>query len=175
MRGRLGHGASRPDRGCAIIPDPAARSAVHVHWRSMASDGRTCATRRPLADSGPPCTPGSTTSEFIAAHNAPFDRSVLQACCATCTVFVTPRVPFICTVQLARAQWGIYPTRLPDVCRRIRIPSTSPRRGVRCAGVCAHRAYGGGRGLASRATVTSQPTLIPSPCRPHPQIRREST
>ena len=60
-------------------------------------------------------------AEFIAAHNAPFDRSVLQACCAVYGIR-TPRVPFICTVQLARAQWGIYPTRLSDVCRRIRIP-----------------------------------------------------
>ena len=33
-----------------------------------------------------------------------------------------PRVPFTCTVQLARSQWGICPTRLPDVCRRLRIP-----------------------------------------------------
>ena len=29
---------------------------------------------------------------------------------------------FTCTVQLARAQWGIRPTKLPDVCRRLRIP-----------------------------------------------------
>ena len=60
-------------------------------------------------------------AEFIAAHNALFDRSVLQACCAMYGIRM-PRVPFICTVQLARAQWGIYPTRLPDVCRRLRIP-----------------------------------------------------
>ena len=60
-------------------------------------------------------------AEFIAAHNAPFDRSVLQACCAMYGIRV-PRLPFTCTVQLARSQWGIYPTRLPDVCRRLRIP-----------------------------------------------------
>ena len=60
-------------------------------------------------------------AEFIAAHNAPFDRSILLACCATYSIRA-PRVPFTCTVQLARAQWGVYPTRLPDVCRRLRIP-----------------------------------------------------
>ena len=60
-------------------------------------------------------------TEFIAAHNAPFDRSILHACCATYGIPV-PRMPFTCTVQLARAQWGIYPTRLPDVCRRLGIP-----------------------------------------------------
>ena len=60
-------------------------------------------------------------AEFIAAHNASFDRNVLQACCAMYGIR-TPRTPFTCTVQLARAQWGIHPTRLPDVCRRLRIP-----------------------------------------------------
>ena len=60
-------------------------------------------------------------AEFIAAHNAGFDRSVLLACCAACGV-QPPTLPFVCTVRLARSQWGIYPTRLPDVCRRLRIP-----------------------------------------------------
>ena len=60
-------------------------------------------------------------AEFIAAHNAPFDRSILRACCGKYGIRV-PQVPFTCTVQLARSQWGIYPTRLPDVCRRLRIP-----------------------------------------------------
>ncbi len=58
---------------------------------------------------------------FVAAHNAPFDRSVLHACCARYRL-LPPRTRFTCTVQLARAQWGIRPTRLPDVCRRLRIP-----------------------------------------------------
>ena len=60
-------------------------------------------------------------AEFIAAHNAPFDSSILRACCALYGIQV-PRGQFTCTVQLARSQWGIYPTRLPDVCRRLRIP-----------------------------------------------------
>ena len=58
---------------------------------------------------------------FVAAHNAPFDRSVLHACCARYRLRPT-RTPFTCTVQLARTQWGIRPTKLPDVCRRLRIP-----------------------------------------------------
>ena len=60
-------------------------------------------------------------AEFIAAHNAPFDRSVLHACCARYRLRA-PRTPFTCTIQLARAQWRIYPTKLPDVCRQLRIP-----------------------------------------------------
>ena len=59
--------------------------------------------------------------EFIAAHNASFDRSVLQACCSMYGIRV-PRLPFTCTVELARSQWGIYPTKLPDVCQRLGIP-----------------------------------------------------
>lgn len=55
---------------------------------------------------------------FLAAHNAPFDRAVLTACCRAAGV-APPQRPFVCTVRLARAQWGIRPTRLPDVCRRL--------------------------------------------------------
>ncbi|OQX12399.1 MAG: exonuclease [Desulfobulbaceae bacterium A2] len=57
---------------------------------------------------------------FLAAHNAPFDRGVLGACCATYGLAMPPQ-PFVCTVQLARARWNIRPTRLPDVCRRLGI------------------------------------------------------
>jgi DNA polymerase III subunit epsilon len=53
---------------------------------------------------------------FLAAHNASFDRRVLEACCATYGL-AAPQLPFRCTVQLARAAWSIYPTKLPDVCR----------------------------------------------------------
>ena len=60
-------------------------------------------------------------AEFIAAHNAPFDRSVLHACCARYRLR-PPRARFTCTVQLARAQWRIRPTKLADVCGRLRIP-----------------------------------------------------
>ena len=58
---------------------------------------------------------------FVAAHNASFDRSVLHACCARYRLR-PPRTRFVCTVELARSQWGIRPTKLPDVCRRLDIP-----------------------------------------------------
>ena len=59
--------------------------------------------------------------EFLAAHNASFDRSVLNACCEGARLSA-PSHPFQCTVRLARTVWNIYPTTLPDVCRRLRIP-----------------------------------------------------
>ena len=57
---------------------------------------------------------------FVAAHNATFDQGVLRACCSRYRLPHRP-APFVCTVQLARWQWGIYPTTLPDVCRRLGI------------------------------------------------------
>ena len=60
-------------------------------------------------------------AEHLVAHNAPFDRSVLHACCERARVPV-PEIPFLCTMRLARETWGIRPTRLPDVCARLRIP-----------------------------------------------------
>jgi len=59
--------------------------------------------------------------DFVAAHNASFDRRVLEACCAWYGI-AAPRRRYVCTVQVARRQWGIYPTKLPDVCRRLDIP-----------------------------------------------------
>lgn len=55
-------------------------------------------------------------ADFLAAHNAPFDKSVLQACCRSAQLDPPP-LPFECTVRHARRRWGIRPTTLPDVCR----------------------------------------------------------
>jgi DNA polymerase-3 subunit epsilon len=57
---------------------------------------------------------------FLAAHNAPFDKGVLGACCETYGL-AAPGLPFVCTVRLARAQWAIRPTKLPDVCNYLDI------------------------------------------------------
>ncbi len=58
--------------------------------------------------------------DFIAAHNAIFDKTVLHACCKS-SGYDPPRIPFECTMQLARRIWNIYPTKLPDVCKRLGI------------------------------------------------------
>ena len=59
--------------------------------------------------------------DFIAAHNASFDQSVLHTCCEAAAID-PPEAPFLCTMKLARRQWGVYPTKLSDVCRRFKIP-----------------------------------------------------
>jgi DNA polymerase-3 subunit epsilon len=65
--------------------------------------------------------------EFLAAHNAKFDASVLKACCTRYNVAM-PTLPFKCTVKLARSQWGIYPTKLPPMFKTRRCRSgISPR------------------------------------------------
>jgi DNA polymerase-3 subunit epsilon len=60
-------------------------------------------------------------AEFLAAHNADFDRGVLHACCRVAGARA-PGHPFVCSMRLARRIWGIYPTTLPDVCRFLQLP-----------------------------------------------------
>lgn len=57
-------------------------------------------------------------AEFLAAHNASFDRSVLEACLGSAGL-KPPELPFLCTMRLARRTWAIRPTRLPDVCHHL--------------------------------------------------------
>lgn len=59
--------------------------------------------------------------DFIAAHNASFDRGVMAACCQTFSV-APPGNPYVCTVQLARKLWNVFPTKLPHVCSYLNIP-----------------------------------------------------
>jgi DNA polymerase III subunit epsilon len=59
-------------------------------------------------------------ADFIAAHNAVFDRSVMAAVCAYYCV-PQPAQPFLCTVNMARRVWNIYPTKLDDVCTALDI------------------------------------------------------
>ncbi|KMQ50433.1 DNA polymerase III subunit epsilon [Chitinispirillum alkaliphilum] len=57
---------------------------------------------------------------FIAAHNAPFDRSVLKKCCLVHSIQV-PQIPFLCSMKLVRGALNLYPTNLPHVCSRFGI------------------------------------------------------
>ena len=53
--------------------------------------------------------------DFLAAHNAPFDRSVLRACCEAV-------LPFPCTLRPAGGWLSIGRATLPDVCDELDIP-----------------------------------------------------
>ncbi len=75
----------------------------------------------PFAEVWPTLVPLLEGASFLAAHNAPFDRSVLEACCQAAGL-PAPELPFHCTVKLARRVWDIYPTKLSDVCRHLDIP-----------------------------------------------------
>jgi len=58
--------------------------------------------------------------DFIAAHNARFDKGVLFSCCEV-SGLVRPDHPFVCTVKLSRKVWGLRPTKLPNVCDHLGI------------------------------------------------------
>jgi DNA polymerase III subunit epsilon len=75
-------------------------------------------------------------AEFVAAHNADFDRGVLHACCRAAGVR-PPGLPFLCSMRLARRTWGICPTTLPEVCRFLGLPVLHHDAGAD-AEACAH-------------------------------------
>jgi DNA polymerase III subunit epsilon len=58
--------------------------------------------------------------DFVAAHNASFDRSVLKACCDLYGL-APLGLPFVCTVKLARKAWSLKPADLPHVCSHLSI------------------------------------------------------
>ena len=59
--------------------------------------------------------------DFLAAHNASFDEGVLKACCLKYGV-KAPKLPFQCTVKIAKATWKLKPAKLSDVCKYLKIP-----------------------------------------------------
>ena len=58
--------------------------------------------------------------DFVAAHNVGFDRRVLLACCERYGI-TPPELNYLCTVELSRKTWKLFPTKLPDVCRHLGI------------------------------------------------------
>lgn len=58
--------------------------------------------------------------DFLVAHNARFDRNVLLSCCDRHQINIS-EFNWLCTVKVARRTWGISPTKLSDVCTRLKI------------------------------------------------------
>lgn len=68
----------------------------------------------------PKLSPHFEGVQYLAAHNAPFDKGVLRAACEEYGL-EAPQIKFIDTVKVAREVWGIYPTKLNLVCERLGI------------------------------------------------------
>jgi DNA polymerase-3 subunit epsilon len=88
--------------------------------------------------------------DFLAAHNASFDRGVLEACCRQAGLPV-PRLPFQCTVRLAREVFGVYPTKLPDVCRALRLKLDQHHHAQADAEACARIVLAARKAVSRRA------------------------
>jgi DNA polymerase-3 subunit epsilon len=111
-KGRIVHRERR-----FIRPPRAYFEFTYVHgitWARVAREPR-------FRDLWPKLRPVLSGAEFLVAHQASFDRSVLLACCEQARV-AAPRLPFECTVRIARRLWSIRPTRLPNVCSYLDIP-----------------------------------------------------
>src|SRR5436305_897604 len=85
-------------REVVLIRPPRPRivfSYIHgITWEMVASAPA-------FAEAWPALAPVLEGASFLAAHNAPFDRRVLAACCEAAGLSA-PVLPFTCTVQLAR-------------------------------------------------------------------------
>ncbi len=90
---------------------------THIHGLSW----RDVRHAPSFGDLWPTLVPYLLGADFLAAHNAAFDRGVLNACCESYGI-TNSRTPFECTVRIARSQWNLRPTTLPDVCRHLDIP-----------------------------------------------------
>ena len=101
---------------CLIRPPRRRVVFTHIHGLAWAD----LRDQPVFAEVWPGLAPLIEGADCFAAHNAAFDRAVLRACCAAAGL-VAPSLRFLCTVRLARAAWGIRPTRLPDVCARLGI------------------------------------------------------
>ncbi len=60
-------------------------------------------------------------TQRLVAHNAPFDRRVLYACCAAARL-QQPQLPFICTLQESRRRLFLPSYRLNAICDHCDIP-----------------------------------------------------
>ena len=69
----------------------------------------------------PELEPMFESVRFIAAHNAPFDRSVLRALCERYGLDM-PAPGFLDTVRLARKSWELSSAKLSSVCAHLDIP-----------------------------------------------------
>jgi DNA polymerase-3 subunit epsilon len=85
-----------------------------IAWADVASE--PC-----FGDVWPDLQPMLSGADFLVAHNAPFDRGVLAACCGAAGLPM-PDLPIECSVRWARHTWGLRRASLDVVCARLGIP-----------------------------------------------------
>lgn len=73
----------------------------------------------------------------LVAHNAPFDRSVMEACCKAAGI-PAPALPWVCTLAMARKRWPKpLGNKLPEVCERLGVALDRHHHAGADAEVCA--------------------------------------
>lgn len=99
-----------------IRPPRQSFAFTHIHGINW----NDCKAHPDFSGVWPKISPLIDRANVLCAHNAPFDRGVLQACCELYGIRA-PKHRFECTVQIARSVWDLHPTKLPDVCRHLGI------------------------------------------------------
>lgn len=89
---------------------------THIHGLTW-KDVRSSPTFRQL---WPELRDAIKEANFLVAHNAPFDKSVLHACCETAQI-TPPKHQFRCTMQMARSKWNLSSAGLASVCKHLGI------------------------------------------------------
>ncbi|MFO0658611.1 MAG: 3'-5' exonuclease [Polyangiaceae bacterium] len=88
---------------------------VHgIRWEDVRNE-------RTFAELWPEMSPMFEGASYLVAHNAPFDRSVLRACCAAANV-VEPAIPFECSMKMTRKIWKLASAKLNVICAHLGIP-----------------------------------------------------
>jgi DNA polymerase-3 subunit epsilon len=90
---------------------------THIHgitWRDVERE-------KTFKELWPKIAPFFKNIDCIVAHNASFDRNVLNACCSTYGL-EQPDIEYRCTVRLSRSVLKIRPANLFNVCRELCIP-----------------------------------------------------
>lgn len=87
---------------------------VHgIHWEDVQDEPS-------FGDLWPELEPHFAGADFLVAHNASFDKSVLHTCCRE-SGWNPPVQPFLCTVQLSRKTWELPSNKLNNVCNHLGI------------------------------------------------------
>lgn len=114
---RIEEGAIVDQAGFLICPPDADFRFTHVHglrWEDVC-DAPAFAEVIPAIDAF------CRGADFLAAHNATFDRGVWRACYGQAGRR-PPQIKFVCTLKIARKAWRLESYSLSSVCRHLGIP-----------------------------------------------------